>query len=205
MVLVLRDADRKGVVEIAKEMGELSRRSRATASFKPEQMQGGCFTISSLSAASAAPRSPRIINAPEVAILGVSKSETRPVWNGEVGPRLVLPLSLSYDHRVIDGAAAARFTAYLAQLLGDLRRAMLPWPMAPPADIGDRARDAAARTPRAMADRTCSPCWTTTSPAARLRRDHHPRRRCWPRIDRRWLLAWLSRRALLRYARRPRT
>jgi pyruvate dehydrogenase E2 component (dihydrolipoamide acetyltransferase) len=124
VVPVLRDADKKGVLEIAQEMGELASLARE-GKLKPEQMQGGCFTISSLGGIGGTAFTP-IINAPEVAILGVSKSETKPVWNGEkFKPRLVLPLSLSYDHRVIDGAAAARFTAYLAQLLGDLRRAML--------------------------------------------------------------------------------
>ncbi|RZA18674.1 MAG: dihydrolipoyllysine-residue acetyltransferase [Lysobacteraceae bacterium] len=124
VVPVLRDADQKGVVEIAREMGELAAAAR-DGKLKPEQMQGGCFTISSLGGIGGTAFTP-IINAPEVAILGVSKSDTRPVWNGEkFKPRLILPLSLSYDHRVIDGAAAARFTAYLAQLLADLRRAML--------------------------------------------------------------------------------
>ena len=124
VVPVLRDADKKGVMEIAREMGELAAAAR-DGKLKPEQMQGGCFTISSLGGIGGTAFTP-IINAPEVAILGVSKSETKPVWDGKAfQPRLVLPLSLSYDHRVIDGAAAARFTAYLAQLLGDLRRAML--------------------------------------------------------------------------------
>ncbi|MFT3897774.1 MAG: dihydrolipoyllysine-residue acetyltransferase [Thermomonas sp.] len=124
VVPVLRDADKKGVMQIAQEMGELAALAR-DGKLKPEQMQGGCFTISSLGGIGGTAFTP-IINAPEVAILGVSKSDTKPVWNGEkFKPRLVLPLSLSYDHRVIDGAAAARFTAYLAQLLGDMRRAML--------------------------------------------------------------------------------
>jgi len=124
VVPVLRDADRKGVMEIAREMGELAAAAR-DGKLKPDQMQGGCFTISSLGGIGGTAFTP-IINAPEVAILGVSKSDMKPVWNGEkFKPRLVLPLSLSYDHRVIDGAAAARFTAYLAQLLGDMRRAML--------------------------------------------------------------------------------
>jgi pyruvate dehydrogenase E2 component (dihydrolipoamide acetyltransferase) len=124
VVPVLRDADQKGVLEIAKEMGELAALAR-DGKLKPEQMQGGCFTISSLGGIGGTAFTP-IINAPEVAILGVSKAETKPVWNGEkFKPRLVLPLSLSYDHRVIDGAAAARFTDYLAKLLGDMRRAML--------------------------------------------------------------------------------
>ncbi len=124
VVPVLRDADQKGVMEIAQEMGELAAAAR-DGKLKPEQMQGGCFTISSLGGIGGTAFTP-IINAPEVAILGVSKSDMKPVWNGEkFKPRLMLPLSLSYDHRVIDGAAAARFTAYLAQLLADLRRAML--------------------------------------------------------------------------------
>jgi pyruvate dehydrogenase E2 component (dihydrolipoamide acetyltransferase) len=124
VVPVLRDADQKGVMQIAREMGELAAAAR-DGKLKPEQMQGGCFTISSLGGIGGTAFTP-IINAPEVAILGVSKSDMKPVWNGEkFKPRLMLPLSLSYDHRVIDGAAAARFTAYLAQLLADMRRAML--------------------------------------------------------------------------------
>ena len=124
VVPVLRDADKKGVMQIAVEMGELAAAAR-DGKLKPEQMQGGCFTISSLGGIGGTSFTP-IINAPEVAILGVSKSETKPVWDGKAfQPRLIVPLSLSYDHRVIDGAAAARFTAYLAQLLADLRRAVL--------------------------------------------------------------------------------
>ena len=88
-------------------------------------VQGGCFTISSLGGIGGTAFTP-IINAPEVAILGVSKAQTKPVWNGtEFMPKLMLPLSLSYDHRVIDGAAAARFTAYMAQVLADLRRLLV--------------------------------------------------------------------------------
>ena len=124
VVPVLRDADQKGVMEIAREMGELAAAARE-GKLKPDQMQGGCFTISSLGGIGGTAFTP-IINAPEVAILGVSMSDTKPVWNGEkFKPRLILPLSLSYAHRVIDGAAAARFTSYLGQLLGDMRRAML--------------------------------------------------------------------------------
>ncbi|MFS8138337.1 MAG: 2-oxo acid dehydrogenase subunit E2, partial [Thermomonas sp.] len=124
VVPVLRDADQKGVMQIAREMGELAGLAR-DGKLKPDQMQGGCFTISSLGGIGGTAFTP-IINAPEVAILGVSKSSMKPVWNGEkFKPRNIVPLSLSYDHRVIDGAAAARFTAYLAQLLGDMRRAML--------------------------------------------------------------------------------
>lgn len=124
VVPVLRDADRKGVMEIAREMGELAALARE-GKLKPDQMQGGCFTISSLGGIGGTAFTP-IINAPEVAILGVSKSDTKPVWNGETfEPRLMLRLSLSYDHRVIDGAAAARFTSHLGALLADMRRAML--------------------------------------------------------------------------------
>ncbi len=124
VVPVLKDADRKGVLQIAAEMGELSARARE-GKLGPADMQGGCFSISSLGGIGGTAFTP-IINAPEVAILGVSKSATRPLWNGEAFvPRLVLPLSLSYDHRVIDGASAARFTAYLGSLLADLRRLTL--------------------------------------------------------------------------------
>jgi len=124
VVPVLRDVDRKGVIEIAKESGELAAKARE-GKLGPADMQGGCFTISSLGGIGGTKFTP-IVNAPEVAILGVSKSAMRPVWDGQAfQPRLLLPLSLSYDHRVVDGAAAARFTAYLAQLLGDLRRALL--------------------------------------------------------------------------------
>ena len=124
VVPVVRDADRKGVLEIAREMGALSAKAR-DGKLGPADMQGGSFSISSLGGIGGTAFTP-IINAPEVAILGVSKSATRPVWNGrEFVPRLVLPLSLSYDHRVIDGAAAARFTAFLGALLADFRRALL--------------------------------------------------------------------------------
>ena len=124
VVPVIRNADRKGVLQIAKEMGELSAKARE-GKLGPADMQGGCFSISSLGGIGGTAFTP-IINAPEVAILGVSRSATKPVWNGrEFVPRLMVPLSLSYDHRVIDGAAAARFTAYLGVLLGDLRRLVL--------------------------------------------------------------------------------
>jgi pyruvate dehydrogenase E2 component (dihydrolipoamide acetyltransferase) len=124
VVPVLRDCDRKGVVQIAREMGELAAKARG-GKLGPADMQGGCFSISSLGGIGGTSFTP-IVNAPEVAILGVSKSATKPVWDGkQFLPRLLLPLSLSYDHRVIDGAAAARFTAYLAQLLGDMRRVLL--------------------------------------------------------------------------------
>jgi pyruvate dehydrogenase E2 component (dihydrolipoamide acetyltransferase) len=124
VVPVIRNADQKGVLELATEMGALSAKARE-GKLGPAEMQGGCFSISSLGGIGGTAFTP-IINAPEVAILGVSKSATKPVWNGEAFvPRLMVPLSLSYDHRVIDGATAARFTAYLAGLLTDLRRAML--------------------------------------------------------------------------------
>ncbi|MGV8932719.1 MAG: dihydrolipoyllysine-residue acetyltransferase [Luteimonas sp.] len=124
MVPVVRDCDRKGINEIARETGELAKKAR-DGKLGPAEMSGGCFSVSSLGGIGGTSFTP-IVNAPEVAILGVSKSAIQPVWNGEkFKPRLLLPLSLSYDHRVIDGAAAARFTAYLAQLLGDLRRVLL--------------------------------------------------------------------------------
>ena len=124
VVPVIRDADKKGVLEIAKEMGSLSAKARE-GKLGPAEMQGGCFSISSLGGIGGTAFTP-IINAPEVAILGVSKSQTRPVWDGKAfQPRLMIPLSLSYDHRVIDGASAARFNAYLGQLLADFRRIAL--------------------------------------------------------------------------------
>lgn len=124
VVPVIRDADRKGLLEIAKEMGALSAKARE-GKLGPAEMQGGCFSISSLGGIGGTAFTP-IVNAPEVAILGVSKSQTRPVWDGKAfQPRLMIPLSLSYDHRVIDGASAARFTAYLAQVLADMRRVLL--------------------------------------------------------------------------------
>ena len=124
VVPVVRDCDRKGVMQIAAETGELAAKAR-DGKLGPAEMSGGCFTISSLGGIGGTAFTP-IINAPEVAILGVSKAAIQPVWDGNAfAPRLILPLSLSYDHRVIDGAAAARFTAYLAQLLTDLRRVLL--------------------------------------------------------------------------------
>ena len=124
VVPVVRNVDGKGVNQIAQEMGELARKAR-DGKLGPADMSGGCFSISSLGGIGGTAFTP-IVNAPEVAILGVSKSAMKPVWDGQqFVPRLVLPLSLSYDHRVIDGAAAARFAAYLAQLLGDMRRVLL--------------------------------------------------------------------------------
>jgi pyruvate dehydrogenase E2 component (dihydrolipoamide acetyltransferase) len=124
VVPVIKDADKKGVFAIAKEMGELAAKAR-DGKLGPADMSGGCFSISSLGGIGGTYFTP-IINAPEVAILGVCKSSTRPVWDGKAfQPRLILPMSLSWDHRVIDGAAAARFNTYLAAVLADFRRVML--------------------------------------------------------------------------------
>jgi pyruvate dehydrogenase E2 component (dihydrolipoamide acetyltransferase) len=124
IVPVIRDVDRKGVLQIAKELVEMSERARAKK-LSPAEMQGGCFSISSLGGISGTHFTP-IINAPEVAILGVSRSYQKPVYeNGSWKPRLTLPLSLSYDHRVIDGAQAARFTRFLGDVLADVRRLLL--------------------------------------------------------------------------------
>jgi len=129
VVPVIRDADRKGVYDLARELADLSKLARERK-LKPGDMQGGTFSISSLGGIGGTAFTP-IINAPEVAILGVSRSAMRPVWvagkgeSGQFMPRLMLPLSLSYDHRVIDGASAARFTSYLASVLSDIRRSLL--------------------------------------------------------------------------------
>ncbi|MDP2805178.1 MAG: dihydrolipoyllysine-residue acetyltransferase [Gallionellaceae bacterium] len=124
MVPVIRDVDQKGIVQLATELGEVSAKAR-DKKITAADMQGGCFTISSLGGIGGTAFTP-IINAPEVAILGVSRSSMKPVWkDGEFVPRLMLPLSLSYDHRVIDGAAGARFTTYLAHVLSDMRRLAL--------------------------------------------------------------------------------
>jgi len=124
VVPVVRDSDRKGVFDIAHELGEISKLAR-DGKLKPGDMQGGTFSISSLGGIGGTAFTP-IINAPEVAILGVSRSTIRPVWNGkEFAPRLILPLSLSYDHRVLDGATAARFSAFLASVLSDIRKLIL--------------------------------------------------------------------------------
>jgi pyruvate dehydrogenase E2 component (dihydrolipoamide acetyltransferase) len=124
VVPVIRDVDKKGLLEIAKELGELSTRMRA-GKIAPADLQGGCFSISSLGGIGGTFFTP-IINAPEVAILGVGKAGMKPVWNGkEFAPRLMLPLSLSYDHRVIDGALGARFSTFLATVLTDIRRLAL--------------------------------------------------------------------------------
>jgi pyruvate dehydrogenase E2 component (dihydrolipoamide acetyltransferase) len=124
VVPVVKNADQKGLAAIAREMADLSAKAR-DGKLGPADMQGGCFSISSLGGIGGTAFTP-IVNAPEVAILGVSRSLTKPVWDGKAfAPRLMLPLSLSYDHRVIDGAAAARFTAYLTQVLADFRRVVL--------------------------------------------------------------------------------
>lgn len=124
VVPVIKNADKKGVIEIGQEMNELAKLAR-DGKLKPDQMQGGCFSISSLGGIGGTYFTP-IINAPEVAIMGVCKSYQKPVWDGkQFVPRLTLPLSLSWDHRVIDGAEAARFNTYFGQLLADFRRILL--------------------------------------------------------------------------------
>jgi len=124
VVPVIKNADQKGVIEIAQETSALAAKARE-GKLGPADMQGGTFSISSLGGIGGTAFTP-IVNAPEVAILGVSKTVMKPVWDGkQFAPRQMLPLSLSYDHRVIDGASGARFTAYLAQVIGDMRRAML--------------------------------------------------------------------------------
>lgn len=124
VVPVIRDAERKPLLAIASEIGELAQRARQ-GKLKPEQMQGGCFTISSLGSVGGTGFTP-IINAPEVAILGVTRATTKPVWDGQqFQPRLILPLCLSWDHRAVDGAAAACFNGHLVTLLADFRRVLL--------------------------------------------------------------------------------
>jgi pyruvate dehydrogenase E2 component (dihydrolipoamide acetyltransferase) len=124
VVPVVRDVDKKGLLDLAKELGEVSARMRA-GKIAPADLQGGCFSISSLGGIGGGNFTP-IINSPEVAILGVGKAAMKPVWQGrEFVPRLMVPLSLSYDHRVIDGAQGARFISYLASVLSDIRRLVL--------------------------------------------------------------------------------
>ena len=124
VVPVVRDADRKGVFDVASELAQISKLAR-DGKLKPGDMQGGTFSISSLGGIGGSFFTP-IINAPEVAILGVSRGAIRPVWNGkEFAPRLIMPIALSYDHRVIDGASAARFTTYLVSVLSDIRKIIL--------------------------------------------------------------------------------
>jgi pyruvate dehydrogenase E2 component (dihydrolipoamide acetyltransferase) len=121
VVPVLKDADKKSIAEIAKEMGELAKKAR-DKKLTMKDMSGACITISSLGGIGGTGFTP-IVNAPEVAILGVSRSKMQPVWNGsDFEPGMMLPLSLSYDHRVIDGAEAARFTRHIAAVLEDVRR-----------------------------------------------------------------------------------
>ncbi len=124
VVPVVKNADQKGIVQIAQEMGELSAQAR-DGKLKPADMQGASFTISSLGGIGGTAFTP-IINAPEVAILGLSKTAIKPVWDGKAfQPRLMMPMSLSYDHRVVDGAMGARFSVYLAEVLGDMRKTLL--------------------------------------------------------------------------------
>ncbi|WP_277812175.1 dihydrolipoyllysine-residue acetyltransferase [Chromohalobacter canadensis] len=124
MVPVIRNADQKSLIDLAKESVELAGKAQSKK-LKREEMSGGCFTISSLGSIGGTAFTP-IVNAPEVAILGVSKAQTKPVWDGaEFAPRLMMPLSLSYDHRAVNGADAARFTAFLAQALSDIRRLLM--------------------------------------------------------------------------------
>ncbi|MBJ2356882.1 2-oxo acid dehydrogenase subunit E2, partial [Sphaerochaeta sp. S2] len=124
IVPVLKDADKKSVTEIARELASISQRAR-DRKLKPEDLSGGSFSISSLGGIGGTGFTP-LINPPQVAILGVSRLAKKPIWNGkEFTPRDVLPFSVAYDHRVIDGAAGVRFTTYLASLLGDLRRVLL--------------------------------------------------------------------------------
>lgn len=124
VVPVIRDVNKKGVVELARECGELAKKAR-DGKLKADEMRGGCFSISSLGGIGGSHFTP-IVNAPEVGILGASRAQIKPVWDGKAfQPRLMLPLSLSYDHRVIDGAYAARFIVHLVKLLSDVRRLAL--------------------------------------------------------------------------------
>ena len=124
MVPVLRHADQKSVIQIALEVAELAKRAH-DKQLTRDEMTGGCFTISSLGSLGGTAFTP-IVNTPEVAILGISKAQMKPVWDGQVfQPRLMLPLCLSYDHRALNGADGARFTTYLAKLLGDIRRLVM--------------------------------------------------------------------------------
>jgi pyruvate dehydrogenase E2 component (dihydrolipoamide acetyltransferase) len=124
VVPVIRDVDKKSIMQLSEELKEISAKAR-DKKLKPADMQGGCLSISSLGGIGGTKFTP-IVNAPEVAILGISKADMQPIWNGkEFAPRLMLPLSLSYDHRVIDGADGARFTTYLAKMLGDIRRLLV--------------------------------------------------------------------------------
>jgi pyruvate dehydrogenase E2 component (dihydrolipoamide acetyltransferase) len=124
MVPVIKDANKKGIWQISEDMGTISAKAR-DGKLKPADMSGGCMTISSLGGIGGQAFTP-LVNAPEVAILGVTRSQMKPIWNGkEFVPRMMLPLDVTFDHRVIDGAEAARFTTYLCQLLKDLKRLTL--------------------------------------------------------------------------------
>jgi pyruvate dehydrogenase E2 component (dihydrolipoamide acetyltransferase) len=124
VVPVVKDVNKKGIIELSRELQDISVKAR-DGKLTSADMQGGCFTISSLGGIGGTAFTP-IVNAPEVAILGVSKSDMKPKWNGkEFEPKLMLPLSVSYDHRVIDGALAARFTATLASYLADIRQIIM--------------------------------------------------------------------------------
>jgi len=124
MVPVIRDVDQKGIFELAADLGEISQKAR-DGKLAPGDMQGGCISISSLGGIGGTQFTP-IVNSPEVAILGVSRAEMQPKWDGgEFVPRLIMPFSLSYDHRVIDGAEGVRFTTRLRTLLGDIRTLLL--------------------------------------------------------------------------------
>ena len=124
VVPVIRDADKKGVLQIAREMAQLSALARE-GKLNPSDMQGASFTITSLGGIGGTYFTP-LINAPEVAIIGLSRITTQPIWDGDrFQPRRILPLSLSYDHRVIDGAQGVRFVTYLAEVLADLRETLL--------------------------------------------------------------------------------
>jgi pyruvate dehydrogenase E2 component (dihydrolipoamide acetyltransferase) len=121
---VVRDVDRKSIFDLARDLADLSERAR-DGKLTPDDLKGGCISISSLGGIGGTAFTP-IVNAPEVAILGVSRTKMTPVWNGEeFRPRLILPLDLSYDHRAVDGAEAARFVAFLTQGFGDVRRLAL--------------------------------------------------------------------------------
>ena len=124
VVPVVRDVDKKGVFDLARDLGEMSAKARA-GKLSPGDMQGGCISISSLGGIGGTQFTP-IVNAPEVAILGISRAEMKPKWDGrDFAPRLMMPSSLSYDHRVSDGAEGVRFTTCRAQLRGDIRRLLL--------------------------------------------------------------------------------
>src|SRR5699024_517750 len=144
---VIRDVAQKGIFQLAEELADISGRARE-GKLKPTEMQGACFSISSLGGVGGTAFTP-IVNSPEVAILGVSRSQTKPVWQGgEFVPRLMLPLSLSYDHRVIDGAKAARITGFLSRALGDIRTLLLQTRTRPTGTNANKERQAWRRKSR---------------------------------------------------------